>query len=107
MASPAVGVAPIPGLLGEQGRRAAPADLAVLRQIAGEPSPTRAGFLDTDERRTFRVQLTDELSNGTWAGPHGAEGDDRSVVFLGAIGDRKRVFMDIQTDGAWARRRQG
>jgi len=72
-------------------------------QIAIEPIPARASFIDKDELLTFGLQLTDELINVTLAGPNMAEGDDLSVVFFGDIGDRNRVFMNIQTDVECAR----
>jgi hypothetical protein len=76
-------------------------------QRALEPIPARASCIDKDERLTFGLQLTDACLTVTWAGPHVAEGDDRSVGFLGARGDRKRVCRDLQTAGECARRLQG
>jgi hypothetical protein len=51
----------------------------------------------------FGLQLPDEFIDVTLAGTNVAEGDDLSVVFFGDIGDRNRVFMDIQTDVECAR----
>jgi hypothetical protein len=52
---------------------------------------------------TFGLQLTNEFINVPLAGPNVAEGDDLSVVFFGDLGDRNRVFMDLQTDVECAR----
>jgi hypothetical protein len=104
---PAGGCAPLPGLLGEQGGRDAPAALAFFRQRAVAPLPARAGFRDKDAMLTLRLQRPAELIAVPLAGPNGAEGDDLSVGFFGDLGDRHRVFMDIQTDVEGARRGHG
>jgi hypothetical protein len=81
--------------------------MAFVREIAGEPSATRAGFIDHDQVRAFGWQPTDELIEVTRSCPAGAEGDDLSAVVLNDRGDGHRVLMDIQTDGECARLRHG
>jgi hypothetical protein len=99
----AVGVDPIAGRFGDERGRDNPADRTFLGQRAIEPIPARASCRDKDELLTLGLQLTDECITVPWAGPNVAAGDDLSGVFFGALGDRKRVFMDLQTDGEWAR----
>jgi hypothetical protein len=77
--------------------------MAFLGQRAIEPIAARTGFRDQDEMRTFRLQLPEEVIAITLAGINGAQGDARGVVVLGDRGDRQRIFLDIQTDGACAR----
>jgi hypothetical protein len=53
--------------------------------------------------RTCGRQLTDELIDITLAGTNVAQGDNLGVVCFGDIGTGERLFVDIQTDGEWAR----
>ena len=78
----AVGFDPIAGLFGDQRGRDDPADMAFFGQIAIEPVPTGAGFIDKDEMFAFGLQLPDELIDVTLSGTDGAEGDDLGVVIL-------------------------
>jgi hypothetical protein len=100
---PAVGFAPISGLFGDQRGRDDPANMAFVCPRAREPIPARAGFIDTDAMRTCGRQLTDELIDITLAGTNVAQGDNLGVVCFGDIGTGERLFVDIQTDGEWAR----
>jgi hypothetical protein len=97
------GVDPVAWLVGEQRGRDAPADLAFVRAIAGEPIATRAGFIDQDKVRACGLPPTDELSDVTRSCPDVAEGDDLRAVVLHDRGDGHRVLMDIQTDVECAR----
>jgi hypothetical protein len=102
-----VGLDAIPGLLGDQGGRHDPADLAFLGQRAVEPVPAGARLIDKDERLAFGLPLPDEVIEITRACTDVAAGDDCGVVFLGAIGDGHRVFLDIHTEVKRARLAQG
>lgn len=77
--------------------------MAFFCQIAIEPIPARAGFIDKDEMRTFGLQLTDEFIDITLAGTNVAQGDNLGVVCCGDIGNGDRRFVDIQTDLECAR----
>jgi hypothetical protein len=72
--------------------------MALVREIAIKPITARAGFIDKDEVRAFRLQATDEVINITLSRPNIAEGDDLSVVFVGDIGHGDGLFMDIQSN---------
>ena len=52
-----VGVHAVAGLLGHEGGRDDPADLALVRQIAREPVSTGARFIDEDQVLGFGLQL--------------------------------------------------
>jgi hypothetical protein len=77
--------------------------MAFWGQIALEPVPTGACFIDQDPVRGFGVQLADELSNVGMPGADGAEVDDVGVVVFGNIGDSTGLLMDIQSDVERAR----
>ena len=100
---PAVGFNPIARLFGDQRGSDDPADMAFFGQIAIEPIPARAGFIDKDELRTFGLQLTDKFIDITLAGTNVAEGAHLGVVGCGDIGNGDRLFVDIQTDVECAR----
>jgi hypothetical protein len=51
----------------------------------------------------FGLHLPDELIDVTLSCPDGAEGDDCGVVFLGDVGNGKRLFLDIQAEVKRAR----
>jgi hypothetical protein len=55
-----VGVDPVARLFRNQGRGDDPALLSFFSQVAIEPIPARAGFVDKHQVLTFRLQLTDE-----------------------------------------------
>jgi hypothetical protein len=77
--------------------------MALLGQIRVAPIATRAGCIDKDEVWAFGVQPPDALIDVTLSRPEIAEGDDLGVTFVGDIGDRNRVFMDIHSDVTRAR----
>jgi hypothetical protein len=72
-------------------------------QIAVEPVPAGAGFVDKDEMFTFRLHLPDALIDVTLSRPDVAERDDLGVVFFGHVRNGNRLLMDIQTDVKRAR----
>jgi hypothetical protein len=102
-----VGFAPIAGLLGDQGGRDDAADLAFVGELAVAPLATRAGFLNQDEVRAVGWQPAAEVIDSARSRPDGPEGDDLGVMFVGDIGDRDRLFMDIHSDVERARRCPG
>jgi hypothetical protein len=102
-----VGLDSIPRLLGDQGGCHDPAGLAFFCQITVESIPTRAGFIDKDEVWTFGLELTDEYINVTLARPDGADGDDLSVMCLGAVCNGKGRFMNVQPNVECARLMHG
>jgi len=77
--------------------------MAFFGEIAIEPIPAWASFIDKDEMRTFVLQLTEEVIDITLAGTNVAKGDDLGVVVLGDIGNGNGLFVDIQTDVECAR----
>jgi hypothetical protein len=98
-----VGFDAIAGLFGNQGRGDHPADVPPCGEIAIEPIPTGAGFIDKDEGLALRAQLPDEHVEVALARPNGAEEDDLRGMILRHVGDRDRLLMDIQSDIECAR----
>jgi hypothetical protein len=93
-----VGFDPVARLVRNQGRGDDPALIAFCSQGAIEPRPARAGFVDKDQVRTFRRQLTDALIDGTLTRANGPERGDLSTVILSDRRHRDGFLMDIQTD---------
>jgi hypothetical protein len=93
-----VGFDPIPWFFGDQRGRDDPANLAFFGQIAVEPIPTRACFIDKDEVFTFGLELTDESIDVTLTGANIPDRDDLSAVVLSDIGNGNGLFVDIQSD---------
>jgi hypothetical protein len=75
-----------------------PARLSCFTQVAIEPIPARAGFIDKDQVLTFRLQLTNEWIDGTLTRANGPERGDLSPLILSDIRHRDGFFMDIQTN---------
>jgi hypothetical protein len=98
-----VGFDPVAGLLGNQGGRHDPADLAFCGERAVEPGATRAGCRDKAEVRALGWQPTEPCSDVRLSCPSIAKGDELGVVFFGDRVDRHRVFLYIQTDVECAR----
>jgi len=69
--------------------------MAFFGEIAIEPIPARASFINKDEKRTFGLQLTDEFIAITLAGTNVVNGDGLGVVVLGDIGNGKGLFVAI------------
>jgi hypothetical protein len=103
----AVGFDPIPGLLRDQGGGHDPADIPFFRQIAIEPIPAGAGFIDEDEVFALRVQLPNEHVDVTLAGADATERNHLGIVFFRDIGDSNRLFMNIHSDIKRARLMHG
>jgi hypothetical protein len=95
---PAVGVHTVAGLVGHQGGRDDPADLAVLRQIAREPGPTGSCFIDHDQVWGLGLQRADALITVGVPGADRAAVDDLGAVVFGNRGDRDGRCMDSQAD---------
>ena len=93
-----VGLDPVARLFGNQGGRDDPADVAFFHQVAIEPVAAGASFVDEDELRTLRLQMPKQLINIALPGPDRAEGDNLGAMFLGDIGDRDGLFMDIHSN---------
>jgi hypothetical protein len=100
---PPGGFDPLPGLFGAQRGGDAPADLAFLREGAGEPIAAWARVRDKDEGRTFGLQLPDEWIDVPLARPTVAKGDDLGVVCFGDRGHGHGLFMHISPDGECTR----
>ena len=96
-----IGLHAVADLFGNEGGRDDPALPSFLGQVAIEPVPTGAGFIDKDRVWDFGVQLAHELINVAWPSANGAEVYHFSMVNLGDISHRDGVFVDIQTDGEW------
>jgi hypothetical protein len=92
-----VGFHAVAGLFRHERGRHHPALIAFVAQIAREPIPTRARFVDKDEVFGLGWHVADELVNVTMAGANRAQGDDLGAVVFGHVGDGDRFFMDIQT----------
>jgi hypothetical protein len=91
------GVHAVAGLWGPPCRRDDPAALAVCRQLACAPRPTRSRGIDEDQGCGVGWQRAPAWSHVAWPRPHGATGEDRSVVLVGAISHRDGVRVDLQT----------
>jgi hypothetical protein len=78
-----VGFDPIPRLLGDQGGRDDPADLALFGQVTGEPIATWPSFIDKDEVEAFGLQPTDKFIDIALSRTDVPKGDDFGVRFLG------------------------
>jgi hypothetical protein len=93
----------IPRLFRDERRGNDPADVTFFGEIAVEPIPTRACFIDKHQMLAFRLPFPAELVDIALACTDSAEVDDVSMVFLRDIGDGNRVFMDIHSDVERAR----
>jgi hypothetical protein len=91
-----VGFHAVAGLLGNEGGRDDPADIAFVRQIAKEPIATGSRFIDEDQVLGFGLQPAHELINVALPSANGAQVDDLSVVSFGDIGHGDGVLVDIQ-----------
>jgi hypothetical protein len=100
---PAVGLDAISGLLGEQGGRHDPADLALGGQIALEPIATRPRCRDKDEVGAFGLQPANKFIDIALARPDVPKADDLGVRCVGDVGDGKGLFMHISPDVEGAR----
>ena len=69
-----------------------------FREIAVEPIPTRASFIDEDQLFTFGRQLPDKPVDVALARADGAQIDDFSVVCVSNVCDRDGLLVDIQSD---------
>jgi hypothetical protein len=98
-----VGVDPVARLFRNHGRGDDPALIALFRHVALAPIPARAGFVDTDQGLTFRLRLTDALSEVTRSRANGPERGDLSTVIVSDRRHRDGCLMDIQTDVACVR----
>jgi hypothetical protein len=98
-----VGVDPVARLFRHQGRGDDPARIAFCTQVAREPRPARAGFVDQDQGLTFRLQLTDALSAVTLTRANGPERGALSTLLLSDLSHREGCLMDIQTAVACVR----
>jgi hypothetical protein len=79
----------------------------VLHPLPVEPGAAGAGFVDKYQVLGLRVQWPDALIDVGLSRAHGAEINDLRVMISRDIGDRKRFFMDIHTDGERDRLRPG
>jgi hypothetical protein len=73
---PTVGFDPVDRPVGNQGGRDDPADVAFFGQIAIEPIPAWASFVDKDEVFGLRLQLPNQRIKVTLSGVDGPQGDD-------------------------------
>jgi hypothetical protein len=93
-----VGFDPVARLLGKQGGSDDPAGIALLRQGTREPVATGTSCGDEDELLALRPPRSDQLSDITLPGPDRAEGEDLGALCWGDLGDRHRLFVNIQSD---------
>jgi hypothetical protein len=101
------GCAPSAGLLRAPCGGYPPAALALCGPRAGEPVSTGTGLSDKNALRACGVQPPDEVIAVTLARPDGAASEDLGTVILGSLRHGTRVFVDIETDVACARRGHG
>ena len=97
----------VAGLLREQGRGNDPAAVAFCGQRAREPTAAGAGFRDKDALRALGPQLPDARVDITLPGPDRPQRDDFRAIFLGDLGDRDGLCMDIHPSVECARLRHG
>jgi hypothetical protein len=93
-----VGFDAIASLFGNQGWGDDPADMPPFREITIEPIAAGASLVDEDKMLAFRLKLADERVEVTLVGTDGAKIDDLGMVFFSHVGDRDRLFMDIQSN---------
>jgi hypothetical protein len=89
---------PIPRLFGDQRGGHDPAAVSFVAQIPVEPVAAGASFVDKNQVFGLRVQLPAELIDVGMSGANGAAVNDLRVMIARDVGDRNRVFMDIQSD---------
>jgi hypothetical protein len=89
---------PSAGRLGDQRGRHDPADVALLGELTGAPSPPRPRFLDQDQRCACGRHGPDPLVEIALARAEGAAGDDRGVVCCSDGGDSAALVMAIPSD---------
>jgi hypothetical protein len=95
---PTIGVDVVARLLRDERGGDDPADLALLGESAGAPIPTRTRFRDQDQMCAVGLQLPDAVVEVVLARANGAEVNDLGVVFVGNVGDRDGLLMNIHSD---------
>jgi hypothetical protein len=98
-----VGFHPIARLLGDERWGHDPAEVALLRERAGELIPTWPCIIDKDQLMAFGWQLADEPGDVALTSANGAKVDGFSLVCFGNICDSNRLLMDIHADVERAR----
>jgi hypothetical protein len=104
---PTIGVDVVARLLRDSSGGDAPADIACLGERAGEPIPPRTRFIDQDQRCAVGLPLPDPVVEVVLAPAKGAEVNDLGVMFVGHVGDREGLLMNIHADLERARLGQG
>jgi hypothetical protein len=99
----AVRCAPLPRLLGHQGRSHDPAVVAFLLERPRAPRATRPRFGDAHEVVGFRLPRAEQGVASTLACADRPKGGNRSARLVCHVRDRKRLFVDIHADEAGAR----
>jgi hypothetical protein len=90
-------------LCGQEGGRNDRAKMALCRQIAREPIPAGAGFVDQDQVWSCGWQRAHELIEVDRPGANRAEAGDGSVVCWSHLGQRDGLLLHIHSDVERAR----
>jgi hypothetical protein len=95
---PAIGLDPIPRLLGNEGGGNYQTGVSFFAQVPVEAVAGRTGLVGEDQLLSVSLEPADELVDIAFSGADGPNEGNIGLAIIGNIPDRDEVLVHIQTD---------